>query len=81
MYDGKTNPGDWLEDYHLACRSCGEDDDICIIQFLPIYLADSARGWLDHMPRDVIDSWEVQGSCRKDATPIPGQVAIMTIFS
>jgi hypothetical protein len=29
-----------------------------IIQFLPTYLADSARAWLDHLPRNMIDSWE-----------------------
>jgi hypothetical protein len=36
----------------------GADDDLFIIQFLPIYLADSARAWLDHLTRNVIDSWE-----------------------
>jgi hypothetical protein len=34
------------------------NNDLFIIQFLPIYLADSARAWLDHLPRDIIDSWE-----------------------
>jgi hypothetical protein len=29
-----------------------------IIQFLPIYLANLARAWLDHLSIDVIDSWE-----------------------
>jgi hypothetical protein len=33
----------------------GANDDLFIIQFLPIYLADSARAWLDHLPRNVID--------------------------
>jgi hypothetical protein len=42
-YDGKTNPNIWLEDYHLACRAGGVYDDLFIIQFLLIYLADSAR--------------------------------------
>jgi hypothetical protein len=45
-YDGKTN---------LACRV---DDDLFIIQFLPIYLADLARAWLDHLPRNMIDNWK-----------------------
>jgi hypothetical protein len=47
-----------LEDYHLACRAGWADDDLFIIQFLPIYLADTARAWLDHLPRNMINSWE-----------------------
>jgi hypothetical protein len=42
-YDGKINPSIWLEDYRLTSRAGGVDDDLFIIQFLPIYLADSAR--------------------------------------
>jgi hypothetical protein len=34
------------------------DNDFSIIQFHPIYLADSATAWLDHLPRNVINSWE-----------------------
>ena len=30
-YDGKTNPSVWLEDYRLACRAGGADDDLFII--------------------------------------------------
>jgi hypothetical protein len=36
----------------------GANEDLFIIQFLSIYLADSAKAWLDHLPRNVIDSWE-----------------------
>jgi hypothetical protein len=57
-YDGKTNPSIWLEDYHLVCRAGGASDDLFVIQFLPIYLADFARAWLDHLPRNVINSWD-----------------------
>jgi hypothetical protein len=57
-YDGKTNPIVWLEDYRLACRAGGVDDDFFIIQFLPIYLADTTRAWLDHLPRNSIDYWQ-----------------------
>jgi hypothetical protein len=57
-YDGKTNPSVWLEDYHLACRVGESDDDLFIIEFLPNYLADTARAWLDHLPRNSIDCWE-----------------------
>jgi hypothetical protein len=42
-YDGKTYLIIWLEDYRLACRAGGEDEDLFIIHFLPIYLADLAR--------------------------------------
>jgi hypothetical protein len=34
------------------------DDDFFIIQFLPIYLADTTRAWLDHLPRNSINCWE-----------------------
>jgi hypothetical protein len=57
-YDGKTNPSVWLEDYHLACRVHGADDDPFISQFHPIYLTNMARAWLDHLLRNMIDSWE-----------------------
>jgi hypothetical protein len=57
-YDGKTNPGIWLEDYHLTCRASGAEDDHFIIQFLPIYLADTSRAWLDHLPKNSIYCWE-----------------------
>jgi hypothetical protein len=49
-YDDKTNPSVWLEEYCLACRAGGADSDLFIIQFLPIYLADTSRAWLDHFP-------------------------------
>jgi hypothetical protein len=57
-YDGKTNSSVWLEDYNLACRAGEVGDDLFIIQFLPIYLADTTRAWLDHLSRNTIDSWE-----------------------
>jgi hypothetical protein len=30
-YDDRTNPSIWLEDYRLACRAGGADDDLFII--------------------------------------------------
>jgi hypothetical protein len=56
-YDSKKNLSLLLEDYHLACRmrrgaggggtmTCSpppSDNNLFIIKFLPIYLADSAR--------------------------------------
>jgi hypothetical protein len=57
-YDGKINPSVWLEDYRLACIAGGANDDLFIIQFLPIYLAESTRAWLDHLPRNAINRWD-----------------------
>jgi hypothetical protein len=54
-YDGKTSPNVWLEDYRLVCRAGGVDDNLFIIQFRPTYLADTARAWLNHLPRNLID--------------------------
>jgi hypothetical protein len=56
MYDGKTNLGVWLKDYRLACRAGRANDDDFIIQFLPIYLGESARAWLDYLSRNIINS-------------------------
>jgi hypothetical protein len=42
-YDSKINPSIWLEDYRLACWAGGVDDDLFIIQFVTIYLADMAK--------------------------------------
>jgi hypothetical protein len=42
-YDNETNPSVWLEDYRLACRAGRADNDLFIIQFLPIYLVDTSR--------------------------------------
>jgi hypothetical protein len=54
-YDGKTNPSVWLEDNRLACMVGGANEDLIIIQFLPIYLADMTRAWLDHLLRKMIE--------------------------
>jgi len=42
-YTGETNPGIWLEDFWLACRAGGVDDDHFIIQYLPIYVGEHVR--------------------------------------
>jgi hypothetical protein len=57
-YDHKTNLNIWLEDYHLLCKADRVDDDLFVIQFLPIYLADTTKDWLDHLPRNSINCWE-----------------------
>jgi hypothetical protein len=57
-YVSKMNPSVCLGDYWLACWVVEMDDDLFIIQFLPIYIADTAMAWLNHLPRNMIDSWE-----------------------
>ena len=39
-YTGETNLGIWLEDFWLAYRAEGLDDDLFIIQYLPICVGD-----------------------------------------
>jgi hypothetical protein len=73
-YNGDTNPSVWLEDYWLACHTSGATDDLFIIKNLPLYLSDSARTWLKHLPRDKINDWidlrrvfvgNFQGTCKR----------------
>ena len=52
-----TNPTVLLEDFRLAYRTGGADEDLFIIQSLPLYLMESARAWLEHLPTDNIHSW------------------------
>ena len=47
----------WLEDFCLTYRAGGADNDLFIIQYLPLYLAESARAWLEHLPANNIHSW------------------------
>jgi hypothetical protein len=56
-YDGDTNPSVWLEDYRLACYAGRATDDLFVIKNFPLYLGDSARTWLEHLPRDKIHDW------------------------
>jgi hypothetical protein len=49
-YSGETRPELWLTDYRLACQLGGTDDDNLIIRNLPLFLSDSARAWLEHLP-------------------------------
>jgi hypothetical protein len=52
-----TNPTVWLEELSLTCQAGGADDDLFIIQYLPLYLAKSAQAWLEHLPANNIHSW------------------------
>ena len=45
-YTKETNPGIWLEDFWLAYRARGVDDDYFIIQYLLIYMGEHVRAWL-----------------------------------
>ena len=41
-------------DYCLACQLGGAEDDLLIICNLPLYLADSSKAWLEHLPERLI---------------------------
>ena len=53
-YSKETNPEPWLEDYRLSCQADGVDNDDFIIHNLPLFLADSAQAWLEHLPSNAI---------------------------
>ena len=53
----ETNPGIWLEDFRLACHAEGVDDDHFMIQYLPIYVGEHVRAWLEFLPPDSICDW------------------------
>jgi hypothetical protein len=48
----------WLADYRLACQLGGTDDDNLIIHYLPLFLSDAARAWLEHLPPTQISDWD-----------------------
>jgi hypothetical protein len=56
-YLGETNPDVWLVDYCLACQLGDVDDDLLIIRNLPLFLADPAWAWLEHLPPQQIHDW------------------------
>jgi hypothetical protein len=57
-YSGETRPELWLTDYRLACQLGGTDDDNLIIRNLPLFLSDTARAWLEHLPPGQISNWD-----------------------
>jgi hypothetical protein len=57
-YSGETRPKLWLADYQLACQLGGTDDDNLIIHNLPLFLSDTARAWLEHLPPGQISNWD-----------------------
>jgi hypothetical protein len=56
-HDEETNPSVCLEDYQLTCHAGGATNDLFIIKNPPLYLGDSARTWLGHLPRGKINDW------------------------
>jgi hypothetical protein len=46
----ETRPELWLADYRLACQLGVTDDDNLVIRNLPVFLSDTARAWLEHLP-------------------------------
>jgi hypothetical protein len=57
-YSGETRSELWLADYRLACQLGGADDDNLIIRNLPLFLSDTARAWLEHLPPAQISDWD-----------------------
>jgi hypothetical protein len=57
-YSGETRPELWLADYRLAYQLAGTDDDNLIIRNLPLFLSDTARTWLEHLPPGQISNWD-----------------------
>jgi hypothetical protein len=57
-YSGETRPELWLADYRLACHLGGTNDDNLIIRNLPLFLSDTARAWLEHLPPWQISNWD-----------------------
>jgi hypothetical protein len=57
-YSGETRPELWLANYRLACQLGGTDDDNLIICNLPLFLSDTARAWLEHLPPGQISNWD-----------------------
>jgi hypothetical protein len=59
-YTGETDtdPRVWLNDYRLACQLGGATTNEVIIRNMPLYLADSTRTWLEHLPASPIHNWD-----------------------
>jgi hypothetical protein len=56
MYDGSTNPSEWLEVYQLAIEAAGGDSYV-MMNYLPVFLSTSAGTWLLRLPMGSVRSW------------------------
>jgi hypothetical protein len=48
-YDGETDPKIWLVNYQLTMKVASALDTFFMIQYLPIYLTNSTRNWLNNL--------------------------------
>lgn len=55
-YDGQTDPKTWLKNYRLAMKAASAPDPNFMVQYLPLFLANSARTWLNHLGEGSIGS-------------------------
>ena len=56
-FDGTQDPRLWLEDYLIACN-CQGGNQITAMQYLQLMLTESARGWLQSIPKNSFSKWE-----------------------
>ena len=56
-YNGETDPKIWLVNYQLAMKAAPAPDTFFMIQYLPIYLTDSTRNWLNNLREGTIKRW------------------------
>ena len=56
-YNGESDPSIWLENYRLGCQAGGANDELFMVRLLPLYLDDSARAWIQHLPASSINNW------------------------
>jgi hypothetical protein len=55
---GETKPELWLADYFLVYQLGGTSEVNLIIRNLPLFISDSARAWLEHLPPAQIHDWK-----------------------
>ena len=58
QYDRTTDPAVWIEDFLMEVHIAG-GDDLHAIKYLPLKLKGLARHWLNSLPENSIDVWEV----------------------
>jgi hypothetical protein len=56
MYDGPTNPVEWLEVYQLTIEAA-DGDSYVMANYLPFCLSSSTKMWLLRIPMGSICSW------------------------